>query len=210
MASPNQPTPPNTPNPPTTDARWRRLVDWFVLRRVPITGAIFLVLIVEDLFEGVRPHDLADVHDAKAMFGLGSLFAGLGLRSWAAGVLHKLTQLTESGPYAMIRHPLYVGSFLMALGFCMLIDDTENIWFVLGPISLLYLFGVVHEERNLSGRFGERWHKYVRSTPPFVPRWLPKNGFADWKYNQWVKNREYRAAGAALLGLIALKAWRMQ
>src|SRR5688500_2719594 len=42
---------------------------------------------------------------------------GLALRAWAAGHIRKNTQLATSGPYAFTRNPLYLGSFLLGLGF---------------------------------------------------------------------------------------------
>src|SRR5215831_5661848 len=41
---------------------------------------------------------------------------GEGLRIWAAGHLEKSREVTTSGPYRFTRHPLYLGSSIMALG----------------------------------------------------------------------------------------------
>ena len=42
---------------------------------------------------------------------------GLGLRAWASGHLKKNESLATTGPYAFTRNPLYLGSFIMGLGF---------------------------------------------------------------------------------------------
>src|SRR5436305_12429360 len=42
---------------------------------------------------------------------------GLVLRAWASGHLRKNETLATTGPYAYTRNPLYLGSFLMGLGF---------------------------------------------------------------------------------------------
>jgi len=42
--------------------------------------------------------------------------AGEGVRIWAAGHLEKSREVTRSGPYRWSRHPLYVGSTIMAAG----------------------------------------------------------------------------------------------
>src|SRR3982751_6758022 len=42
---------------------------------------------------------------------------GLAIRAWAAGHIRKNAQLATSGPYAFTRNPLYLGSFLLGLGF---------------------------------------------------------------------------------------------
>ena len=41
---------------------------------------------------------------------------GESLRIWAAGHLEKGREVTQSGPYRLTRHPLYVGSAIIALG----------------------------------------------------------------------------------------------
>ena len=52
--------------------------------------------------------------------GLGVSLIGLLLRGWAAGYLEKGKRLAQDGPYAFLRHPLYDGSFLIALGLSLL------------------------------------------------------------------------------------------
>src|SRR5258708_6204824 len=48
--------------------------------------------------------------------GLFVALAGEAVRIWAAGHLEKSREVTRSGPYRWTRHPLYVGSTIMALG----------------------------------------------------------------------------------------------
>lgn len=210
MASPTMPASPLSSAPSGTAARWwKNFTNYLVQRRVRISLVVFFVLIAEDVLDATKPHDLTNLRDLKSVLGLGLILAGLALRSWAAGILHKQAQLTVGGPYSLIRHPLYVGSFLMMLGFCALIDDAENIWFVLGPVAGLYLLGIFSEERALMKRFGARWHEYASSVPRFLPRRLRPQVLATWRIDQWAKNREYRAVGAAVLGLVALQMWHM-
>src|SRR5437870_13772401 len=49
--------------------------------------------------------------------GGGVALPGLALRAWASGHLRKNETLATSGPYAYTRNPLYLGSFLIGLGF---------------------------------------------------------------------------------------------
>ncbi len=186
---------------------WQKFVAMLLHRRVRITGILFTALVLEDLATRVDPHNLADFGNYKVVLGLGFVFAGLALRSWAAGTLHKRTQLATSGPYELFRHPLYIGSFLMMLGFCFLVDDRENIWFVLGPILFLYVLRAIHEEKYLAQAFPEEWSTFARAVPRFIPRRLPTTWVADWSLAQWKNNREYQALSAALLGLAAIQVW---
>ena len=41
---------------------------------------------------------------------------GLLVRGWAAGSIDKDQELTTSGPYAYLRNPLYLGTFLIGTG----------------------------------------------------------------------------------------------
>lgn len=196
------------PESDATTSAGQKLVNFLVRRRVRISVIVFLILILEDVLIGIRPHDVFSIGDAYSMIGLGLFLAGLALRSWAAGTLRKNNELTTNGPYDIIRNPLYVGSLMMMLGICVLIDDPENIWLVLGPVAAMYALGVRREERHLSARFGEQWQAYARSTPRFIPRRWPKDGFRSGSWNQWLNNREYRAVCAGLLGLLALALWQ--
>jgi protein-S-isoprenylcysteine O-methyltransferase Ste14 len=197
--------------PRTTSAApnpWLRQVGRFlVLRRVQISAIVFLLLVLEDLLMGFKPHDVANWHDRHSVLGLMFVLLGLFVRSWAAGTLLKSFQLTTTGLYGLIRNPLYVGSFVMMLGFCQLIDDPENVFFVLGPFLAIYLLKVRDEERTLSKNFGKQWQAYAHSTPRFFPRRLAGNPFANWTLSRWLANREYKSFASALAGIAALKLW---
>ncbi len=187
---------------------WQKFLAFLLHRRVRITVILFALLMLEDVWNRVDPHNLANLTDYKVLLGLGLVFGGLALRSWAAGTLHKRTELTTSGPYGLVRHPLYIGSFMMMVGFCQLIDDAENIWFVVGPVLVLYVYRALSEEKVLAAAFPNQWDEFARLVPRFFPRRLPKELFATWDFKQWAKNREYNAVSAVFLGLVALQIWQ--
>src|SRR4051812_20332290 len=84
----------------------RRGGTWIQRWRVPLgflCGAIFILL--------ARP-------TLKALLiGAAISVIGLAIRGWASGHIRKNAQLAVSGPYAFTRNPLYLGSFLLGLGF---------------------------------------------------------------------------------------------
>src|SRR5215213_5268758 len=127
------------------DGPWQKLAAYLVYRRVRITVAVFFALMIEDVVSGIEPHSIFNYRDPEALLGCGLIFAGLAIRSWSAGILRKTRELTTTGPYAVIRNPLYVGSFMIMSGFCTLIDDPENLFIVLGPIAGIYFLQVLHE-----------------------------------------------------------------
>jgi protein-S-isoprenylcysteine O-methyltransferase Ste14 len=171
---------------------------------VRITNAIFAFLVIEDIVTGIRPHDIFDRHDPRTLLGCGLIFAGLALRTWSAGILRKTRELTTTGPYSIVRNPLYVGSFMIMCGFSALIDHVENVIVILGPLAGLYFLQVLEEERRLLELYGARWTDYAQTVPRFIPHSLPRSSKGDWEFSQWLGSREYRALGAALLGMLAL------
>jgi len=126
------------------------------------------------------------------------LAIGLIVRIWAAGVLHKNKTVTSTGPYSYVRNPLYLGSFLLGLGFCFL---THKLWIVifgLGLFALIYGFTIYSEERELENRFGDAYREYKKKVPSFIPRFRfsPKTTF-DWATfsikQAFIINKEYNA-----------------
>lgn len=186
-----------------------KLLAFVFRRRVRITVAVFFLLIVEDLVNDVEPLNLADIWRVPVILGLLLVLFGVLLRSWAAGTLHKRTKLTRSGPYGVVRHPLYIGSILMMAGFSALVNDAENIWVVLGPVLAMFVLRSINEEKTLSAQFGHQWDEYVKSVPRFIPRRLRAAEAGDWSLKQWLKNREYQAVGATVLGLVAIQCWHL-
>lgn len=105
--------------------------------------------------------------------GLGVILAGLLIRFWAAGYIKKIRKLTTSGPYAFVRNPLYVGNFLMGLGFCLFVN---NIYLSLAYTLLFaffYLGTMKKEETLLTQLFGDDYVEYKKAVPAFFPRLSP-------------------------------------
>jgi protein-S-isoprenylcysteine O-methyltransferase Ste14 len=184
------------------------LVEFLVRRRILLSAILFVLIVAKNLLQGLKPHDLANLADPYVATGLGLVAAGLGLRSWAAGILRKNAKLTTTGPYALIRNPLYVGSFLMMFGFCALLNNPWDLWFILGPILLLYVVKVRQEERLLARLFPDAWSGYARSTPRFCPWPARVDVRADWRLSQWMRSREYQALFASVAALLALEMWQ--
>lgn len=178
-------------------------------RRVPISVALFATLVGLDIvvFDS-RPRNLTSLADPLVAPALLLIVAGLLVRSWAAGTLRKRQQLATTGPYAWVRNPLYVGSFLMMVGFGTLMRDALALWIVIGPVAWLYWHAVQSEERNLARLFPNDWPRYTASVPRFVPRRLIWPRATDWSLAQWVRNSEYQAWLGSALALAAIALWQ--
>lgn len=182
---------------------------WLARRRIALSLTGFTSLVFLNMFgRETVPHNPSAWTDPVVAFALLLLLGGLAIRSWSAGTLNKSRELTMVGPYALIRNPLYVGSFLMMIAFGILCRDWLVLLFVLGPMSLLYRFQIGYEEQWLSQLFPGQWNTYQRCTPRFVPNGLPSAVWTGWSLSEWKRNREYRAVLAVALGLVLILAWR--
>jgi protein-S-isoprenylcysteine O-methyltransferase Ste14 len=181
--------------------------DWLVRKRIAISGVSFVALIGGAILLGVHPREIEFGHaEAIYLAGIVLLLGGLSLRSWAAGTLIKNQKLTISGPYRLVRNPLYAGSFGMIIGTCLITDQPLPLLLLVSPLIAVYALTVRHEERRLAKRYGDDWVQYAKSTHRFLPTWS-KIEFNDWHFSQWIYNREYAAVAAVMAALTALEIW---
>ena len=75
------------------------------------------------------------------------------MRAWAAGHLEKNLALTESGPYAHVRNPLYLGTLTVAAGFVIAARRWELGVLFAAVFVLIYLPVVELEEQHLRKLF---------------------------------------------------------
>lgn len=174
------------------------------VERVRILVALFTILLVVERLLGFRPDGLFNDSVLHLSLGAGFVLAGLLLRSWAAGTLVKHHQLTTVGPYACVRHPLYLGSLLLTTGFVILLGSWPT-WLSLIPFIGLHALAISREERWLGRHYGEAWDEYAARTPALFP-WIGSEIASGWSFQQWRKNHEYHAwlgaaAGMALIEL---------
>jgi protein-S-isoprenylcysteine O-methyltransferase Ste14 len=174
---------------------------WIQRWRVPL-GFLFAALFV--VFARPTPYTL--------MVGGALSIVGLAVRAWATGHLRKNSALATTGPYAYTRNPLYLGSFLLALGFTI----GAGRW-ILGIVFVALFFGIYFsvmrvESATLAKLFGESYQPYADAVPLFFPRLTPYRGAVEkvrFDGNLYLRYREYRAALGLLIawGLLALKAY---
>jgi protein-S-isoprenylcysteine O-methyltransferase Ste14 len=82
--------------------------------------------------------------------------------------LFKDHQLITSGPYAIVRHPMYLGLILAALGSLLIYVTWTTVYFAC--FAPLMFVRARREEAALSAEFGELWQEYCRQVPMFLPR----------------------------------------
>ncbi|MBK7948641.1 MAG: hypothetical protein IPK00_07810 [Deltaproteobacteria bacterium] len=108
------------------------------------------------------------------VLGTPFLLAGTALRSWAAGHLVKNDSLTMTGPYAHLRHPLYLGTWLVATGFALILGG----YISLAVLAFVWPWFAFHyfprkelaESMRLSALHGEVFTGYRAAVPALWPR----------------------------------------
>jgi protein-S-isoprenylcysteine O-methyltransferase Ste14 len=131
----------------------------------------------------------------------GSLaFVGIVIRAWATGYIRKNDELTVSGPYALTRNPLYLGSFIIGLGFSIAGGNLIIPLVFLVCFAAIYAPVILREKEYLKGKFPEEYLRYQAAVPLFFPRLTPKNmGHGKFSFRRYMKHREYQA----LAGFVA-------
>jgi protein-S-isoprenylcysteine O-methyltransferase Ste14 len=147
---------------------------------VPRLGLIALVVLLS-LFFHKLPHSLKvhAVYDNKAILVAGFIvyLLGLVLAIWARVYLGKnwgmpMTvkqdpELVTSGPYRYIRHPIYSGFLLMALGSSL---DVNTYWYLVLAVSAVYfIYSAVNEEKLLAKQFPKVYASYKTKTKMLIP-----------------------------------------
>jgi len=133
----------------------------------------------------------------------GSVVAGVGeaLRIWAAGHLSKSREVTSSGPYRFLAHPLYVGSSIMGVGLAIASGSLPVT--VLIVVYLVATIGaaVRSEEAFLRQKFGDQYDRYRRGEIGARDSAARSRHFT---LAQAIANREHRAMGGVVLAVLLL------
>ena len=137
---------------------------------------------------------------------------GLWLRGYAAGYVNKNQELTQTGPYAHTRNPLYLGSILIAAGFAVALLSWAVAAMLCAMFLIVYVPVIASEEHFLRTKFAD-FDAYCRRVPRLIPRIAPaavpgeKTEVTNGKFSLdlYLRHREYNASiGAALLYLSLL------
>lgn len=141
---------------------------------------------------------LADPTPRTLLAGAVIALAGEAVRIWAAGHLEKGREVTSSGPYALTRHPLYLGSSLIALGLAIASASASVAPIVIGYMALTLTAAIRTEEAHLTEKFGAAYPAYRAGQASVARRFSLERA---------MRNREYRAATGVLL-VLAFLAWK--
>lgn len=151
--------------------------------------------------------------ETSAAFGLPVIAAGAALRIWATGHLVKTDEFTVSGPYAYVRHPLYLGTLAIGTGFALFAG-----WPVVAiglPVFWGLFFGYYFPRKErlegdrLEQLYGDRYRAYRRAVRALVPSLRPwpdaaQTGGSRWSVTRFRENDELGTTVTVVLALVAM------
>ena len=122
--------------------------------------------------------------------GLPFVLLGEYIRILSAGIIKKNEALATEGTYALCRHPLYFGSFLISFGLTIMSNNLFIYAYFAIFFPLFYIPTILKEEKFLKSKFGNEFDNYKRNAPLFFPK-LKFYGFKNFSFQQFKKNKEY-------------------
>jgi hypothetical protein len=158
-------------------------------RRVPL-GFAFGALVVL----------LARPTSRSLMIGGAVALVGEACRIWAAGHLEKGLEVTRSGPYRLTRHPLYMGSAIIAAGVAIAAARMSVAALIFCYVAATTVAAIRHEEEGMRARFGDQYDAYLDSRAQPIDR--------PFSLARAIRNKEHHSL-AGLIGvavIFALKA----
>jgi protein-S-isoprenylcysteine O-methyltransferase Ste14 len=138
-----------------------------------------------------------------SLFWIGSILVvlGIAIRLWASGHIKKNKILAIDGPYAYVRHPIYVGNITLGLGFSL----ASGLWWSL-PLFVLVLLvfyphAISREDEKLHRAFGEEWEKWREDTRALIPHFAR---YGTVRSGNWSFMQSVRQNGEPMIDLFLL------
>ena len=135
----------------------------------------------------------------RATLTIGTPIAVLGeaLRVWAAGHLNKSREVTMSGPYRWLAHPLYVGSCVIGLGVAVACGSAIVVAIATAYLGVTVTAAIASEEASLRRKFGDEYDRYRRGAGSDTT-------MRRFTLRQARANREQRAVAGLALAILLL------
>jgi protein-S-isoprenylcysteine O-methyltransferase Ste14 len=138
---------------------------------------LILVIVLVLVRLGVFRHHRVHSHPLLAVIGLVLFASGLAFaiwarvhigRNWGTPMTQKVEpELVTSGPYSLVRHPIYSGILVAGIGTALALS-----WYWLVPVAIAggyFIYSATVEERYMAGEFPDTYPAYRRSTKMLVP-----------------------------------------
>ena len=154
--------------------------EWIFRMRGGIWTLLFLAIIF--MVRGTTPGIMAV---SAVIVVIGQVW-----RCWSAGSIGlyrgenvKAQKLATTGPYALMRNPLYFGNFVIGLGWSMIAGKWAVVIFAVCFWAVYVMAIIPHEEAFLRGKFGHDYEEYCGRVRRFHPAKLDMKAITapvDW------------------------------
>ena len=134
--------------------------------------------------------------------GMSVAACGEALRIWAAGHLNKAREVTSSGPYRWLAHPLYVGSSVMGAGVAIASASAVDAALIAVYLVATLTAAIRNEEAFLRRVFGDRYDRYRSGGLAGGPG--DPDARRRFTVEQAMANREQRAVAGFLVAILLL------
>jgi len=102
-----------------------------------------------------------------ARWALGTMY---GVSTGLSAPLQETHLLIQRGPYSVVRHPMYLGYWLMMLGALLTYRTWSPLLLLIMTVPSFYR-RARREEISLEETFASEWQTYATRVPMFLPRW---------------------------------------
>lgn len=134
---------------------------------------------------------------------------GEAFQLWCFASLNKQQDLAYNGLYKHVRNPMYLGRFLLVVGYVLLLANTYVLVFVV-PVYILYMWHrVQREERKLKVVLGEPYLRYQRHVNRFLPaiKGMPGGIIWFWSWRLFRQNHGWLNGGVVFVSFAVVYTW---
>ena len=143
-----------------------KMREWVFRMRGGIWTLLFIAILLM-----VRSSSWGVIAVSVVIVALGQVW-----RCWSAGTIGlyrgenvKALKLATSGPYALMRNPLYFGNFVIGLGWSLIAGKWAVMIFAVSFYVLYVIVIIPHEEEFLRAKFGHEYEEYCTRVKMFRP-----------------------------------------
>ncbi|RDH83988.1 MAG: isoprenylcysteine carboxylmethyltransferase family protein [endosymbiont of Galathealinum brachiosum] len=142
------------------------------------------------------------------LFIVGGAIAVFGelIRMWASGYVMKNKELATTGPYAYVRHPLYVGNILLLIGFSIASTQWWSFVLMIALLAFYYPPTISYEDNKLRDIFGDEWIEWSKNINALIPTFGSKAGSvkSSWSFKKSLMQNAEPVIVVYLIGCLYL------
>ncbi len=139
------------------------------------------------------------------LIGAAVMVFGEFIRFLSAGALMRYKKMTANGIYAFTRNPLYIGSFFIGTGACIVGRDIVFAVLFFIVYMLVYYRVIKREEKFLTVRYGEEYQRYLQEVPRIFPRRFNlKRAVSEMTLSMALRNGEHQTVMGVITVLVIM------